>query len=189
MQLSSARIALLIEDDYQELEGWYPLLRLREAGATVVVVGSGAKAEFTSKLGYPMAADVAAADVSADDFDAVIVPGGFAPDHMRLYPEMVALVHDAHTRGKLVATICHGGWLLASAGIARGRRVTGYRPIKDDLVNAGGTWVDTDVVRDGSIISSRGPDDLPAFLREIVAYLDERQTEEAHAHAHAAVAG
>jgi protease I len=173
MTLSSMRAALLIEDDYQELEAWYPFLRLIEAGASVVVVGSGAKSEFASKLGYPMRADRAASEVSAEDFDAVIVPGGFAPDHMRLYPEMVALVRDTHAAGKLVATICHGGWLLASADIARGRRVTGYRPIKDDLINAGGEWVDTAVVRDGTIISSRGPDDLPAFLREIIAFLVE----------------
>jgi protease I len=171
MELNGTRVALLIEDDYQELEAWYPYLRLREAGADVTVVGSGTKAEYMSKLGYPMAADCAAGERSADEFDAVVVPGGFAPDNMRLHPEMIALVRDAHAAGKLVATICHGGWLLASAGIARDRQVTGYRPIKDDLVNAGGHWVDTDVVRDGTIITARGPDDLPAFMREIVGFL------------------
>jgi len=172
MKLSGKRVALLIEDEYQEMEGWYPKLRLTEEGATVVVVGSGAKDVFQSKLGYPMEADASADNVSAADFDAVVVPGGYAPDHMRLYPAMVKLVRDAFESGKLVAAICHGGWMLASAGVCRGgRRVTGYAPIHDDVVNAGGVWVDEEVVCDGNVITSRTPPDLPAFAREIVRYL------------------
>jgi protease I len=171
MKLEGKRVALLIEDEYQEMEGWYPNFRLREEGATVVVVGSE-KRVFKSKLGYEMEADVAAGDVAAADFDAVIVPGGYAPDHMRLYPAMIDLVRDAYQGGKLVAAICHGGWMLASAGACKGRRITGYAPIKDDVVNAGGEWVDTDeVVVDGNVITSRTPPDLPAFARAIVEYL------------------
>jgi protease I len=172
MNLNGKRVALLIEDDYQELEAWYPALRLEEEGAEVVTVGSGTKSSYESKLGYPMGADKSAYDVSAEEFDAVVVPGGFAPDHMRLHPPMVDLVRDAHDAGKLVAAICHAGWILCSAGILEGRRVTGYAPIRDDVVNAGGVWVDDEeVVIDGNIITSRTPPDLPAFAREIVAYL------------------
>ena len=172
MSLEGTRVALLIEDDYQEMEAWYPFYRLTEAGAAVTVVGSGTKTEYKSKLGYPMEADVAAADVSADDFDAVVVPGGFAPDHMRLCKPMVELVRDLHQSGKLVSSICHGGWMLASADVVRGRRVTGYLPIKDDVENAGGEWVDASVVIDGNLITSRTPPDLPDFAGAIVEYLE-----------------
>lgn len=186
MGLSGTRVALLIEDDYQEMEAWYPYYRLTEEGAAVTVVGSGTKNEFKSKLGYPMEADKAAADVSADDFDAVVVPGGFAPDHMRLHPEMIALVRDAYESGKLVAAICHGGWMLASAGVCKGRNITGYTPIRVDVENAGGTWVDEAVVIDGNVITSRTPPDLPDFARSIVGYLSRVAAGTAE---HAVVAG
>lgn len=172
MKLKGKRVALLIEDDYQEMEAWYPAYRLQEEGATVVVVGSGTKSTYHSKLGYPMDTDKSADEVRADDFDAVIVPGGFAPDHMRLCRPMVDLVRDAYESGKLTAAICHGGWMLASAGVVRGRQVTGYLPIRDDVVNAGGEWVDAEVVCDGNVITSRTPEDLPAFARQIVEYLE-----------------
>jgi protease I len=171
MRLTGKRVALLIEDEYQELEGWYPRLRLIEEGASVTVVGSGRKDTFESKLGYPMAADCSAEDVSADEFDAVVIPGGYAPDHMRLSQAMVDLVRDTNKAEKLVAAICHGGWMLVSADAVRGRRATGYRPIKDDVENAGGEWVDAEVVQDGNVITSRTPDDLPAFARAIVEFL------------------
>jgi protease I len=171
MSLEGTRVALLIEDDYQELEAWYPKLRLEEAGAVVRVIGSGTKTTYHSKLGYPMDADASPADVSAEDFDAVIVPGGFAPDHMRLHRPMIDLVRDVFEAGKLTASICHGGWILVSAGALKGRRATGYDPIRDDVENAGGHWVDESVVVDGNVITSRTPPDLPDFLREIVGYL------------------
>ncbi|TQN42389.1 protease I [Blastococcus colisei] len=171
MSLEGKTIALLIEDDYQILEAWYPALRLQAAGATVRVVGSGTKGCYASKEGYPMAADCAAADVRAEDFDAVVVPGGFAPDNMRLHPEMVDLVRGVHDAGRLTAAICHGGWMLVSAGALKGRRATGYLPIRDDVVNAGGTWVDEAVVEDGNVITSRTPADLPQFAEALVAYL------------------
>lgn len=173
MGLSGTRVALLIEDDYQEMEAWYPYYRLSEEGADVTVVGSGTKSEYKSKLGYPMEAAKAADEVSADDFDAVVVPGGFAPDHMRLCQPMVDLVRDAYESGKLVASICHGGWMLASAGVCNGRNITGYAPIRVDVENAGGTWVDEAVVVDGNVITSRTPPDLPDFARAIVSYLAE----------------
>ena len=176
MSLTGTRIALLIEDEYQILEGWYPLLRLQEAGADVQVVGSGTKSAYTSKEGYPMDVDAAAAEVSAADFDAVVVPGGFAPDNMRLHPEMIEFVREMNDSGKLVSSICHGGWVLVSAGALSGKRATGYLPIKDDVQNAGGTWVDEAVVEDGNIITSRTPVDLPDFTRAIINYLDGRPT-------------
>jgi protease I len=173
MSLNGVRIALLIEDEYQILEGWYPRLRLAGAGAAVTVVGSGTKSTYDSKEHYPMTADKAASEVSAGDFDAVVVPGGFAPDNMRLHPEMAGLVRDMFQAGKLVTSICHGGWILISAGAVRGKRVTGYLPIKDDVVNAGGTWVDGEpVVVDGNVITSRSPDDLAPFCDAIIAYLE-----------------
>jgi protease I len=172
MSLSGKRVALLIEDEYQILEGWYPLLRLQEAGADVKVIGSGTKTSYNSKEHYPMEADAAAADVSADDFDAIVVPGGFAPDNMRLHPEMIDLVRDMNEAGKLVSAICHGGWMLVSAGALKGRKATGYLPIKHDVENAGGTWVDEAVVIDGNVITSRTPVDLPDFTRGIIGYLE-----------------
>ena len=175
MSLKDVRIALLIEDEYQILEGWYPHLRLAGTGATLTVVGSGTKQSYDSKEHYPMEVDRDAADVSADDFDAVVVPGGFAPDNMRLHPEMAGLVRDMYQAGKLVTAICHGGWILVSAGAARGRRITGYLPIKDDVVNAGGTWVDDSaVVEDGNVITARNPGDLAPFCDAIIDYLTAR---------------
>lgn len=177
MSLNGFRIALLIEDEYQILEGWYPLLRLQEAGADVKVIGSGTKSTYLSKEHYPMDADAAASEVNASDFDAVVVPGGFAPDNMRLHPEMIQFVREMNEAEKLVTAICHGGWVLVSAGALKGKRATGYLPIKDDVENAGGTWVDAPVVEDGNIITSRTPVDLPDFTRAIIAYLEHRSAE------------
>jgi len=170
MRLKGKRVALLVADLYQELEFWYPYYRLREEGAEVVPVGPEA-ITYKSKLGYPAEAKLAAKDAKAEEFDAVVIPGGYAPDLMRRSPEMVRLVREAHARGKVVAAICHAGWLLASAGIVKGKRVTSFSSIKDDLVHAGAEWVDQEVVRDGNIITSRFPDDLPAFCRTIIEAL------------------
>lgn len=171
MSLAGKRVAILAENLYQELEVWYPLLRLKEEGAEVVVVGSGSATEHTSKLGYPVAVDLTADQVKAADFDAVIIPGGYAPDIMRRYPAMVQFVRDMGQQGKVVAAICHGGWLLASAEIIAGRTVTSFFAIKDDLVHAGANYVDAEVVVDGNIITSRKPEDLPAFCRAIIQAL------------------
>jgi protease I len=157
---------------YEDLELWYPLYRLREAGAEVFVVGTGSAEVYTSKHGYPVKVDAEADMVDAGQFDAIVVPGGYAPDHMRRYPAMIKLVRDAYEQGKIVAAICHAGWMLASADVVRGRTLTCYRSIKDDLVNAGAHYVDQEVVRDGNLITSRFPGDLPAFMREILAALE-----------------
>ena len=174
MSIQGKRIALMIEDEYQILEGWYPYLRLTEAGAKVTVIGSGTKSSYLSKEEYPMDADASASDVSPNDFDGVIVPGGFAPDNMRLHKPMINLVKGIYDQGKMTAAICHGGWFLASAGAVKGRRVTGYAPIEDDVVNAGGIWVsDQAAVVDGNVITSRTPPDLPAFTKAIIGYFEK----------------
>lgn len=172
MSLKHKRIAVLVEDLYEDLELWYPVLRFREAQAEVTVIGPR-KQEYTSKHGYPVTADASMNEVHGDQFDTVIVPGGYAPDRMRRFDAMVDLVQQAHQAGKIVAAICHGAWLLASARIVDGRSLTCYFAIRDDLINAGGRYVDREVVRDDNLITSRMPCDLPAFCRTIAEALGE----------------
>lgn len=168
MSLAGKRVAILAENLYQEMELWVPYYRLKEEGADVKVVGAGGAKSYASKHGYPVSVDIQADAVSAVEFDAVIVPGGYAPDLMRRSEAMVKLVREAFQHGKLVAAICHAGWVPISAGILEGKTATSFSSIKDDMVNAGAKWVDQEVVVDGNLITSRKPDDLPAFCREIV---------------------
>jgi protease I len=170
-ELCGKRVAILAENNYQVLELWYPALRMREAGAEVQVVGTGSASTYTSKYGYPVTVDAEAGQVSAADFDGVVIPGGYAPDLMRRYPDMVKLVREAFEGGKVVAAICHAGWVLVSADLLSGKQATCFFAIKDDLVNAGATYLDQEVVVDGNLITSRAPDDLPAFCRAIIAAL------------------
>src|SRR3989475_7092173 len=137
MKLAGKRIAILSENMYQEMELWVPYYRFREEGAEVKVIGAGGAKSYASKLGYPVTVDVQADQVKAVEFDAVVVPGGYAPDMMRRHPAMVALVREAAQQGKVVAAICHAGWMLVSAGILKGRKATSFFSIKDDLVAAG----------------------------------------------------
>jgi len=171
MELQGKKIIILVEQMYNDLEFWYPYYRLKEAGAEVVVVGSGSSEEYTGKSGIPCMADASAEQVSAADFDGIVIPGGYAPDHMRRYPSMVKLVKDLFEAGKVVAAICHAGWMLASADIVKDRTLTSFFAIKDDLVHAGANWIDQEVVVDGKLITSRKPDDLPAFMKAIIAAL------------------
>jgi protease I len=173
MELRGKRIAILAENTYEDQELWYPYYRLLEEGADVFIVGTGSATVYTSKHGYPVKVDAEAATVDASQFDLIVIPGGWAPDLMRRSAAMVGLVRQAHEQGRLVAAICHAGWMLCSANLIRGRRVTGAKSIRDDMVNAGGIWIDEDVVRDGNVITSRKPADLPAFLRTIVGALKE----------------
>ena len=160
-----------MEDLYQDQEVWYPYYRLKEAGVQVLIVGTG-KTEYKSKHGYPITPDVSADRVSTTDLDGVIVPGGYAPDILRRFPAVVQLVREANRQGKLIGAICHAGWVLCSADVLRGKTVTCFSAIRDDVVNAGATFVDQEVVRDGNLITSRKPDDLPAFMR---TFLDALQ--------------
>ncbi|MEK6563410.1 MAG: type 1 glutamine amidotransferase domain-containing protein [Candidatus Omnitrophota bacterium] len=162
------KAAVLVEDQYQVLEVWYPYLRLREEGIETVLAGTGAKKEYKSKEGYPVQEDVPIDKIKVEDFSAVIIPGGYAPDILRRYPKINSFVRDMDRTGKIVASICHGGWVLASAGILKGRKITAFSAIKDDMVNAGAEFFDREVVVDGNLITSRNPYDLPAFCREII---------------------
>jgi protease I len=159
--------AVLVEDLYQEMEVWVPAYRLREAGLKTVFVGTG-KPEYKSKLGYPVKADADVKDVKSGDFDVLVVPGGFAPDYLRRYEAVSRLVREMDQAGKPIGAICHALWVLCSAGILRGRKVTSFFAIKDDVINAGAQWIDEEVVVDRNLVTSRRPDDLPAFCRELV---------------------
>ena len=138
--MPAKRVAVLVEKFYEDLELWYPVLRLREAGCDVKIVGPKAGDSYASKHGYPAKADTTAADVSAADFDAIVIPGGYSPDHMRRTPAMVKLVTEAAKQGKILAAICHGPWMLCSARCLQGKKVTGFFAIRDDVENAGGIW-------------------------------------------------
>ncbi len=169
--LAGRRILILVGDVYEDLELWYPKLRLIEAGAKAVVAGQEAGRQYPGKHGYPCTSDAALAQMRAADFEGLVVPGGFMPDKLRRDPQVLQLVRDFAGAGKLVAAICHGGWIPISAGVYRGVRVTGSPGIKDDLVNAGALWEDAAVVVDRHFVSSRKPDDLPDFCRGILAVL------------------
>ncbi len=163
----SRKILILAEDMYDEKELWYPAIRMKEEGFKVFFVGSGAKKTFTSKLGMAVTVDYHA-DETDFDFDGLIIPGGYAPDRLRRYKNVLKLVNRAFQENKIVATICHGGWVLVSAGVLKGKRITCFSAIRDDVVNAGAIFVDEAVVRDGNLITSRTPDDLHLFGKAII---------------------
>jgi protease I len=173
--LINTHIAFLAEDQYEDLELWYPLLRMQEAGAKTTVIGMPGVEKYHSKHGYPVEVDASVDEVSASDFDAIIIPGGYAPDKMRRHPAMLALVRDICQLRRVVAMICHAGWVPISAGIMRDKRVTSVAAIKDDLINAGAEWIDAPVVQDGNLISSRRPSDLPDFCRTIIAAVENQK--------------
>ncbi len=159
--------AILAEKEYEDLELWYPKLRLQESGMLVSVVAPQT-GTYKSKHGYPVEADAEVSKVEASKFEVVIIPGGYAPDHMRRHQAMVDFVRRIADNGKVVAAICHGGWMLASAGLVKGKRVTGFFSIQDDLKNAGAHFEDAPVVKDGNIITSRTPADLPFFCAAVL---------------------
>lgn len=171
MLLKGKKVIILIEEMFNVFEFWYPFYRLKEEGAEVTVVGSGSAEVYTGKPGTQAKADASADQISAKNFDGIIIPGGYAPDMMRRYPSMVKLVKDCFNADKPVAAICHAGWMLVSAGILYGKKVTSFFAIKDDLINAGAKWVDQEVVVDGKLITSRTPDDLPAFMKAVIQSL------------------
>lgn len=165
-----AKIAVLLDELVDEKEFIYPYYRLREAGFESVSIATE-KRIFKSKYGMPLTPDVAIGDVTPAEFDGIIVPGGYAPDHLRRSREILALVAAMNDRNRLVAMICHAGWVGISAGIVKGRRLTSTATIKDDLVNAGAIWIDQSVVVDGNLVTSRSPADLQDFMPAVLKVL------------------
>ena len=167
------KLLAFLDDVYEDLELWYPKLRLEEEGFTTQLAAPELKT-YTGKHGYPARADLCLKDVRSQDFAGLLIPGGFMPDKLRRDPKVLLLTQEFCAQGKLVAFICHGGWIPISAKILRGKRATGSRGIKDDLENAGAIWVDEPAVVDGNLISSRTPVDLPQFGRAMVEFLKSR---------------
>ncbi len=169
--LTGKRILVFTGDIYEDLELWYPKLRLIEAGTEVVVAGPENGQTYAGKNGYPCVSDAAIGEMNSADFDGVVCPGGFMPDKLRRDPKVLELIREFSEAGKLVAAICHGGWMPISAKVYRNVRVTGSPGIKDDLINAGAIWEDAPVVVDRHFVSSRKPDDLPDFCRSMIDVL------------------
>ena len=171
MKLKGKMIALMLDQQYQEMEVWYPYYRLREEGAQVVRVAPAAKQTYPSKLGYPCESDVSVRDVHGQEFDAVIAPGGWCPDFMRRDEHMIRFIQECVAADIVLAAICHGGWMLCCTDGLRGKRATSFVAIKHDMMNAGAKWVDAECVVDGKLITSRKPDDLPEFCQAIIKAL------------------
>jgi len=170
--LAGKHIAILAEEDFEDSELTEPLQAMKDAGARVLIVGSGSKKSYKGKRGLvEVTVDTTADKVEASQFDAIIIPGGYAPDKMRLHQPMIDMVQKAHTEGRTIAAVCHGPQLLISADIVKGRRVTSWPSVAVDLINAGAIWVDEPVVKDGNIITSRKPADLPKFNKAIIEAL------------------
>lgn len=168
-----ARVAFLVDEMFEDSEFRVPYDRVRSAGHEAVIVGLAAGKELVGKRGKEkITTERAAEDVSVDELDAIVIPGGYSPDHVRTSPAAVGLVKDAFTQGKPVAAICHAGWVLAEADIVDGRTLTSWPSIKTDLLNAGARWVDREVVEDGNLITSRKPDDLPAFCDALLGQIE-----------------
>jgi protease I len=180
MTLNGTHVVVLAAQEYEDLELWYPKLRLEEAGASVIVAGMG-ETSYLSKHGYPVYPDAGIADLDPAAFDGVVIPGGWAPDYLRRSEAVKTFVAHVAASGGLVAAICHGGSVLISAGVVPGRRVTSVAAIRDDLRNAGAEWVDAPVVVDGSLVTSRRPADLPVFMAAVLAVLEDRSHHESGA--------
>ncbi|WP_191566294.1 type 1 glutamine amidotransferase domain-containing protein [Metabacillus idriensis] len=174
MRLSNKKIIALVSADFEDLELWYPVLRLQEEGAEVHLVGEKANETYIGKYGVPATSDYAFEEIRSEDYDAILVPGGWAPDKLRRYPEVLQMVQDMHEKKKPIGQICHAGWVLISAKILEGRNVTSTPGIKDDMENAGAIWHDEAVVVDGHIISSRRPPDLPPYVKAFADVLAEK---------------
>lgn len=171
MNLQGKKILAFVDDEFEDLEMWYPVLRLREANAQVDTAGKEKGHTYIGKYGVPLLSDVSFTDVQADDYDGLYVPGGWAPDKLRRYEDVLELTRQFHAAQKPIAHICHGGWVLISANICEGYRMTSTPGIKDDLQNAGAIWVDEETVVDRHIVSGRRPPDLPAFMKAYIERL------------------
>lgn len=172
MRLQGKRICYLIEQEFEDLEYWVPVMRLREEGAEIVTVGTGSHDSYTGKGGLIAKPDTTADKINVAQFDAVVVPGGWCPDKLRRYEAVLKIVREADKAGKIIGVICHGGWVPISAGIVKGRRATGSVGIKDDLTNAGATWVDQPAFREGNMVWGRVVADIPDFCHELVTAIE-----------------
>lgn len=168
---SGCKVICLVDKEFEDLELWYPILRLKEEGVQVDIAGEKANATYIGKYGVPAVSDLAFREVDNERYDGLLVPGGWAPDKLRRYPEVLQLVKEMDKAGKPIGQICHAGWVLISADILKGKRVTSTPGIKDDMTNAGGIWIDEPVVVDGNIVSSRKPMDLPYYMKAYVELL------------------
>ena len=173
MDLESKRIAIMLDEQYQEMEVWYPYYRFIEAGARVDLVAPEAGRIYKSKLGYPCQGTCSADQVRGDSYDAVVVPGGWCPDFMRRNEMMINFIRQCVSANIVLGAICHGGWMLCCTDAFRGKRATSFMAIKHDVINAGADWVDEECVVDGKLITARKPDDLPAFCVAIMKALAE----------------
>ena len=171
--MTAKKVAIMVDEMYQVLEVWFPYYRLKEASMDVILVAAEAKKQYHSKEGYPCVSDIAAGQANAADYDCIIIPGGFAPDFMRRNTDVIKFANDMVSTGKVIAAICHGGWLLCSTPVYRGKKATCFMAIKDDIINAGAEYIDADCVVDGNLITSRKPDDLPAFCLAILKALEK----------------
>jgi len=169
--MPTKKVAILVDEMYQVLEVWYPYYRFLEAGFQVNLVAAEAKKEYHSKEGYPCISGISAAEADAGDYDCLLVPGGFAPDFMRRSADVIKFASDMVDSGRIIAAICHGGWLLCSTKIYKGKKATCFMAIKDDIINAGAEYIDDECVVDGNLITSRKPDDLPAFCTAVMEAL------------------
>jgi protease I len=167
-ELKGKRFLQLIDEAFEDLELWYPVIRMREAGAEVIVAGRESNRTFHGKYGLPAESDVSFSEVNPAEFDGVLIPGGWAPDKLRRYAEVLDIVRHMDSEDKVIGQICHAGWVLASADVLKNRKVTSVPAIRDDLVNAGAEWVDENIVTDGMMVSAQGPKDLPGYMSELI---------------------
>lgn len=174
MRLKGKKIVAIVDNDFEDLELMYPIIRLREEGADVKLAGPKADEVYKGQKGIPVTSDLAFADMKANDFDAIVVPGGWAPDQMRRDKHVLTCVKEMDKAEKPIAQICHAGWVLVSADVLKGKKMTSTPAIKDDVQNAGATWVDETVVVDGHLVSSRNPGDLPDYMREFIKVVENK---------------
>jgi len=171
MTHSKSKILMFVASEYEDLELQYPRIRLQESGAEVVVAGEKKDEIYKGKHGYPCKACISFDEVQVKDYSALVIPGGYAPDKLRTLPKVLEITREFNQEKKLIAFICHAGWIPISAQIIKGIKSTSYKAIRDDMINAGANWVDEAVVVDQNFISSRSPEDLPMFCPAIIKYL------------------
>ncbi|MRX70766.1 DJ-1/PfpI/YhbO family deglycase/protease [Bacillus lacus] len=174
MRLEGKTIIQIVSDDFEDLELWYPVHRLREEGAKVIIAAEEAGKKYIGKYGVPVESELSFRDMDAEQYHALLVPGGWSPDKLRRYEEVLSLVKKMNEDKKVIGQICHAGWVLISANILHGVKVTSTPGIKDDMINAGAEWVNEAVVVDGHIVSSRRPPDLPDYMREFIKVLENK---------------